>query len=98
MPEIIVPLPQGFSLEDTAKTFAAYLMGQNALDPELFDVNGQHEFGPHHLEESNKFQLDIGNNYWLHQNDDKTARLTSRYDGPVIQAMFDLFRAVHLRS
>lgn len=101
MPQVIVPLPKNFTSQEAADTFAAYLMGQNALDPTLFDPKGQHEFGPHYLADSNKWLLDVGNNYWLKENDDGTVCLSCRYDGrpyTIIKAMSELFRAAYLQA
>lgn len=85
--------PQPFPAEYVARNFSAYLLGDLAFK------NGDLHLGP--FEEGGSWQLELGNNWWIRQLDEKIYRLSWRYDNQefsdIGEALFALFSARHAR-
>jgi|GEM_PF-2388541 len=91
-------VPDEMQREAIAKTFAAYLLGSQTFDGVRTRDEGVTEYcyGPYRKDEASDahWQLDHSNNFFLHFDDDTSARIGCRYDWqqPVVQAMLALFQ------
>ena len=91
-------VPTGYSRENVAEIFAAYLLGHRAFENNRPTPNQPRRMGPFRKETSvddNRFQLDDGNDFFL-LFEGETAILSHRYDNQEkCAALVSLFKVMH---
>lgn len=82
MTGIVTTLPAGMTPEDAAKVFSGYLQAGRSQ-----------QYGPFLKPGGDGWQLDGGNDYWLHADSNSLIRLTCRYEHQqkLVRAMVSLF-------
>ena len=88
-------IPKWMTPEEVATTFAAYLLGPRACENRRLP-DGTWQLGPYRkLDDDGRWQLDQGNDFFLHIGEGGAAWLDRRYDSgeAICQAMIAVFKA-----